>query len=40
MAPDDIMGLETLTRDRRALRRLYDKGYADAAAIPGFLSRE
>ncbi|MBR0375141.1 MAG: patatin family protein [Firmicutes bacterium] len=40
VAPDDIMGLETLTRDRRALRRLYDKGYADAAAIPGFLSRE
>lgn len=37
VAPDDIMGLETLTRDRRALRRLYDKGYADASAIPGFL---
>ena len=38
VAPDDVMGLETLTRDRRALRLLYDKGYADAAAIPGFLS--
>ena len=37
VAPDDIMGLETLTRDRRALRRLYEKGYANAAAIPGFL---
>ncbi|MBR0375247.1 MAG: patatin family protein [Firmicutes bacterium] len=38
VAPDDIMGLETLTRDRRALRQLYAKGYADASAIPSFLS--
>lgn len=38
VAPDDTCGVSTLTRDGDALRRLYDKGYADGARIPAFLS--
>ncbi len=30
LAPDDTLGVSTLTRDRSALRRLYAKGYRDA----------
>ena len=37
VAPDDICGLETLSRDTEALKRFYRKGYQDAAAIPAFL---
>lgn len=38
VAPDDTCGVNTLTRDADALRRLYDKGYADGAKIPPFLA--
>ncbi len=37
VAPDDTCGVDTLTRNRDALHRLYEKGYADGAAIPAFL---
>ncbi|MBR1660580.1 MAG: patatin family protein [Oscillospiraceae bacterium] len=36
VAPDDTCGVDTLTRDRDALHRLYEKGYADGAAIAAF----
>lgn len=39
VAPDDTCGVDTLTRDRDALRRLYEKGYADGNAIPAFLEK-
>lgn len=38
VAPDDISGLDTLTKDRAALERFYEKGRRDAKAIPIFLS--
>ena len=37
VAPYDTCGVDTLTRDKDALRRLYEKGYADGAAIRAFL---
>ena len=37
VAPDDTCGVDTLTRDKEALCRLYEKGYADAAAIGAFV---
>lgn len=37
IAPDDTCGVDTLTKDREALRKFYEKGYRDAYAIPGFL---
>ena len=37
VAPDSIQGMNTLTKDRDSMDRLYRKGYADAAAIPAFL---
>ena len=37
IAPDDLCGVDTLTRDRAAMMRLYQKGRHDAQAIPGFL---
>ena len=37
IAPDDTCGVDTLTKDREASRRLYEKGYADGAKIPAFL---
>ena len=37
LAPDDIMGLGTLTRDKEKLLKLYEKGYTDAAKIKTFL---
>lgn len=39
VAPDDTCGVDTLTRDREAMERFYQKGYADGAAIEPFLSR-
>lgn len=39
VAPDDTCGVDTLTRDREALRRLYEKGYHDGQAIPAFLGQ-
>lgn len=38
IAPDDTCGVDTLTKDREALKRLYEKGYEDARAIPPFLA--
>ena len=37
VAPDDTCGVDTLTKNREAMDRLYQKGYADAAAIQRFL---
>ena len=38
ISPDDISGVETLTRDRTALIQFYQKGYQDAQAISDFLT--
>lgn len=38
IAPDDICGLETLTRDKPALLRFYQKGYHAAEQIREFLT--
>ena len=37
VAPDDTCGVDTLKRDKDNLLRLYEKGYADAQKITGFL---
>lgn len=37
VAPDDISGMGTLTKDRDAIERLYAKGMRDAFAIEDFL---
>ena len=37
IAPDDLCGADTLTRDRAAMMRLYQKGIQDAQAISVFL---
>lgn len=39
ISPDDTCGVDTLTRNREALRRLYKKGYRDAKKINAFLYR-
>jgi predicted patatin/cPLA2 family phospholipase len=36
VAPDDTYGVDTLTKDRDSLKRLYDKGYQDGQAILEF----
>lgn len=38
ISPDDISGVETLTRDQAVLIQFYQKGYQDAQAISGFLA--
>lgn len=38
VAPDDTCGVSTLTRDKTALDRLYQKGYADGKKITDFLN--
>ena len=40
LAPDDTCGVGTLTRDRAALKSLYDKGYRDAEKIKDYLRAE
>lgn len=40
IAPDDTCGVDTLKRDKGALRRLYEKGYHDARKIPLFIHNE
>lgn len=40
VAPDDTCGLGTLSKDKEALHRLYEKGYHDAQTIPAFLRRK
>lgn len=39
VAPDDTCGVDTLKRDRKALRRLYEKGYTDGQKISDYLYR-
>lgn len=39
VAPDNTCGVGTLTKDRDALKQLYEKGYQDAQAIPAFLDK-
>ncbi len=36
-APEDTFGMETLTKDKTAMRRLYEEGLADAAGIAEFM---
>ncbi len=38
IAPDDISGMKTLTKDRDAITALYQKGMRDAEAIRAFLT--
>lgn len=38
VAPDDCCGVDTLSRNKDALRRLYEKGYRDAEKIKSFLT--
>lgn len=38
VAPDDICGLKTLSKDKDALERFYQKGLRDAQAIPAFIA--
>ena len=40
IAPDDTCGVDTLTKNRGALKKLYEKGYRDAKAIHAFLDKE
>ena len=37
VAPDDISGMKTLTKDKDAIVALYQKGYRDAEAIGSFI---
>lgn len=37
VAPDDTCGVDTLTKDRESLQRLYEKGYADGRKIEDFV---
>ena len=37
VAPDDCCGMSTLTKNRKSLERMYEKGYDDAHAIREFL---
>ena len=39
VAPDDTCGVDTLTKDRQASHRLYEKGYADGQKVRAFLAR-
>lgn len=39
LAPDDIMGLKTLTKDKPKLKKLYQKGLKDAEKIQAFLEK-
>ena len=39
IAPDDTCGVDTLTRNRSALKKLYEKGYQDATAIGAFMNK-
>ncbi len=37
VAPDDTCGVDTLTKDKEALKHFYEKGYQDAKAIDTFI---
>lgn len=38
LAPDDTCGVDTLTKDKEALKRFYEKGYQDARVLEDFLT--
>ena len=38
ISPDDTCGVDTLTRDRAALERLYEKGLADGEKVENFMN--
>ena len=38
IAPDDISGVDTMSKSKEALQRLYEKGYHDAETIKTFLN--
>lgn len=40
IAPDNTCGVDTLKKNRDALKKLYEKGYQDAKAISTFLGKE
>lgn len=40
IAPDDTCGVDTLTRDREAMVRLYEKGYHDGKPVLDFLKHK
>ncbi len=40
VAPEDTCGVDTLTRDKAALQRLYEKGYSDGQKIKEFINRD
>ncbi len=40
VAPDDTCGIDTLKKDKEAMERLYEKGYADGRKITDFLNAE
>lgn len=40
LAPDDCCGVNTLTRDEKTTKALYNKGYADAEKIKSFLTKD
>ncbi len=37
IAPDDTCGVDTLTKDKNAIRQLYEKGYKDGRKITDYL---
>lgn len=37
VAPDDTCGIDTLTRDKEAMKRFYEKGYQDGSLIINFI---
>ncbi len=37
VSPDDLCGMNTLTKDKKAMRKMYQKGLRDAAQIQNFL---
>lgn len=39
VAPDDTCGVDTLTRDKDALERLYQKGFEDGPKVVEFMAR-
>ncbi len=36
IAPDDTCGIDTLTRDKKAMERFYEKGFQDGEKIGAF----
>ena len=40
ISPDDTCGVDTLHKDKEALKKLYEKGYADGQKIKDFLQQK